>query len=62
MGSKGVAPPILTSALDGREWTAHAPAALPPRKEAPVPTGYEAGCAPEPVWMLWRKVSFPCKE
>jgi hypothetical protein len=28
----------------------HAPAALPKRKELPVPIGYEAGWAPEPVW------------
>jgi hypothetical protein len=30
----------------------HAPAALPPGKP-PVPSGYEAGWAPEPVWALW---------
>jgi len=28
----------------------HAPAALPTGKESLVPTGYEAGWAPEPVW------------
>jgi hypothetical protein len=33
----------------------HAPAALPPGKEPPVPIGQEAGCAPEPVWTLWRR-------
>jgi hypothetical protein len=36
----------------------HAPAALPPGKEPPVPIGYEAGWAPEPVWMLWRRENF----
>jgi hypothetical protein len=33
----------------------HAPAALPVRKEPPVPIGYEAGWVPEPVWMLCRR-------
>jgi hypothetical protein len=33
----------------------HAPAALPPEKEPPVPIGYEAGWAPEPVWTTWRR-------
>jgi hypothetical protein len=33
----------------------HAPAALPPGKEPLVPIGYEAGWAPEPVWMRLRK-------
>jgi hypothetical protein len=33
---------FLTSAL-------HAPAALSPGKELPVPTGAEAGWAPEPI-------------
>jgi hypothetical protein len=32
----------------------HAPAALPPGKEPPVPNGYEAGWAAEPVWNSWR--------
>jgi hypothetical protein len=27
----------------------HAPAALPTRKDASVPIGYETGCVPEPV-------------
>jgi hypothetical protein len=30
----------------------HAPAALPPEKEPSVPTVYETGLAPEPVWTL----------
>jgi hypothetical protein len=33
----------------------HAPAALTPAKYPPAPIGYEAGWAPEPVWMLWRR-------
>jgi hypothetical protein len=47
----------LTSALDGGEWSASRPGrALPP-----VPTGWEAGWAPEPVWMqrLEEKSSAP---
>jgi hypothetical protein len=40
-----------TSALDGGEWSASAPAALlPPGKGPPVPIVQEAGWAPEPVW------------
>jgi hypothetical protein len=33
----------------------HAPAALPPGKEPPVPIWYEVGWAPEPGWTLWRR-------
>jgi hypothetical protein len=36
-GSEGIAPPLLTSALDGGEWLATPLAALPPWKEPPVP-------------------------
>jgi hypothetical protein len=42
---------FTTSALDGGEWSASRPdRALPPGKGPPVPTGEEAGWAPEPVW------------
>jgi hypothetical protein len=41
----------LTAALDGGELSASRPgSALPPGKGHPVPIGYEAGWAPEPVW------------
>jgi hypothetical protein len=41
----------MTSALDGGEWLASRPGhALPPGKGPSVPTGQEAGWAPEPVW------------
>jgi hypothetical protein len=43
-GSGGIAPPFLTSILDGAEWSA-----LPQRKEPPVPTGQEAEWVPNPV-------------
>jgi hypothetical protein len=33
----------------------HAHAALPPRKESRVPSGQEAGWAPDPVWTLWSR-------
>jgi hypothetical protein len=33
----------------------HAPGALPRWKQPPAPIGYEAGGAPEPVWMMWSK-------
>jgi hypothetical protein len=33
----------------------HAPAALPPVKQPPVPITFEAGWAPQLVWALWRK-------
>jgi hypothetical protein len=43
---------LLTSALEGGEWSAsRSGRALPPGKEPPVPTVQEAGWAPEPVWM-----------
>jgi hypothetical protein len=38
----------------------HAPAALYPGKEPPVPICLETGHAPEPVWTRWqKKVSTP---
>jgi hypothetical protein len=33
----------------------HAQATLSPEKQPPVPMGYEAGWAPEPVWTTWRR-------
>jgi hypothetical protein len=42
---------FLTSAPDWMSGQSHAPAALyPPGKGPPVPTGWEAGWASEPVW------------
>jgi hypothetical protein len=42
---------FMTSALDGGDWSASRPGhVLPPGKGPPVPTGQEAGWAPEPVW------------
>jgi hypothetical protein len=42
MGSGGISPPFLTSALDGNGQL-DAPTALTQRKEPSVPTGSEAG-------------------
>jgi hypothetical protein len=43
---------FLTLALDRGKWSASRPGrALPLGKEPLVPTGQEAGWAPEPVWM-----------
>jgi len=36
----------------------HAPAALTPQKEYPVPIEQKAGWVPEPVWMRWRRTVF----
>jgi hypothetical protein len=44
----------LTSAPDGGEWSA-----LPPGKELPVPVGWKAEWAPEPVWTRWRREKLP---
>jgi hypothetical protein len=38
------------------------PAALPPRKEPPVPTGYEVGWTPEPVWTTWGENSWAYRD
>jgi hypothetical protein len=32
----------------------HAPATLPPENQPSAPIGWEAGWAPELLWMLWR--------
>jgi hypothetical protein len=37
----------------------HVPAALPPRKNPPVPIGQKSGCAPGCVWTLWRTKKIP---
>jgi hypothetical protein len=36
----------------------HASAALLPEKEPLVPVGYDAACAPEPVWTRWWREKF----
>jgi hypothetical protein len=39
MGNRGIAPPFLTSALDGGEWSASLPGRFIPGKEPPLPIG-----------------------
>jgi hypothetical protein len=46
---------FLISPLVGGEWPASRPGSFTSGKEPSVPTGYEAGWAPEPVWTTWRK-------
>jgi hypothetical protein len=38
----------------------HAPTALSPEKQPPVPIGQKAKWAPEPVWTLWTKEKSSC--
>jgi hypothetical protein len=52
-GNGGVSPPLLTLALDGGEWQASIPG-----NEPLVPTEYETGWAPGPVWTLWRREKY----
>jgi hypothetical protein len=48
-GNGGIAPPFLTSALDGGEWSSIT--LLPLYLRYPL----EAGWAPESVWTLWSR-------
>jgi hypothetical protein len=50
MGGGGIAPPVLTAALDGGEWSASHPRHFSPGKQPLEPIVQEAGWAPEPVW------------
>jgi hypothetical protein len=57
-GCGSIAPPFLTSALDGRECPDSRLGRFSPRDTAPVPITYEAVWTPEPVWILWRTEEF----
>jgi len=46
---------FLTSALDGDEWSGSRPGHFIPRERVPLLIEQEAGWAPEPVWMFWRR-------
>jgi hypothetical protein len=52
MGSGGIAPPFLTSALAGGEWSASSLDRFAPGKELTASNGQEAGWAIEPVFTL----------
>jgi hypothetical protein len=47
---------LLTSALDGGECSAHAPAAVSHKEHLVAPVEY-ACWAPEPVWTIWEERS-----
>jgi hypothetical protein len=53
-GSGGIAPLLLTSALDGSDWSDSRSGRFTPGKEPSVPIVW-AGWPPEPVWKLWRR-------
>jgi hypothetical protein len=54
-GSGGIAPPFLTSALDGGEWSASRPGWCTPREKGAGTHWIGAGWAPEQVWTLWSR-------
>jgi hypothetical protein len=59
-GSGGIAPPFLTTALDGNEWLASCPGRFIPGQRFPVPIVQETGWTLEPLWR--RGKSCPCRE
>jgi hypothetical protein len=57
-GNGGIAPPFLTSALDGDEWSSITLLSLYPRRKR-LRYPLAAGWVREPVWTLWsREKSF----
>jgi hypothetical protein len=52
MGSGGIAPPFLTSALDGGEWSGLRLSLFTPGKESLIPIGHGAVWTPDLVWTL----------
>ena len=54
-GSRGTAPPILTSALNGGDRSTYRPGGFTPKKEPPLHTEHEYGCAPQMGWIFWRR-------
>jgi hypothetical protein len=48
-------PSFLTYCYIEVSGQAYAPATLPPGKQPLIPTEYEAKCAPETAWMLWKR-------
>jgi hypothetical protein len=64
MGSGGIPPPFLISALDGSEWSASHPGSFTPWEQPPAPTGKEDRWTRKPVWTMWNreKISLPCRE
>jgi hypothetical protein len=61
--SGSIAPPFLTSALEGGEWSASRPGRFTPREIVTSAHWIWGWWAPEPVWTLWRREeSYPCRE
>jgi hypothetical protein len=54
MESEGTAPPFLTSALDGGEWSASRPDRFTPGERSPGTHWIGGLVGPQPVWTLWR--------
>ena len=52
--SRGIAPLILTSALQGGEWSASRPGHLVPEKALEAPREWEVKWDPWPVCTIWR--------
>jgi hypothetical protein len=46
---------LLTSALDGGEWSASRPGGFTPGVRSPLSIAWEAEWVLEPVWTLWRR-------
>jgi hypothetical protein len=45
---------FVTPAMVEDDWSASRPGSVTPGERAhPVDIGYEAGCAPDPVWTSW---------
>jgi hypothetical protein len=59
-GAGDITPQSLTLALDEGDGLVSRPGCFTPGKRTPGThwIGLLAGCAPEPVWMLWTKENF----
>ena len=53
-GSGRISTFILTSNLDGGEWSASRPGRLNPWERTSVPILQDTGWVPEPLWSFWR--------
>jgi hypothetical protein len=63
LGSGGIAPPFLTSALDGREWSASRPCLFTPGERAPgTHLIISWVCLRARLDVIKREQSFPCLE